>query len=349
MIYLCSFSEQGNGGNMKKILLLTTGGTIASEKGEEGLEPSLRSNDIINIIGTAQYSEIVCEDLLSLDSSNIQPEEWLLIGKRIQKAVVQKECDGIVITHGTDTMAYTASALSFMLSNLPIPVVLCGSQLPLTHPLSDGVDNIRLAFFAASQVCLHGVFIAFHHCLMLGTRCVKVRTMGFDAFESVNVNPVGVLDARGLTIDQTLLPTISGAFHFYDQLCTDVFLLKLIPGMNPNILDILIEQNYKGIVIEAFGAGGIHFIRRDLIAKLDKLVQNGISVVVCSQCLYENSDFSIYQSGQKVLKQGVIQAYDMTSEACVTKLMWALGQQFDTEEIRYMFSTNYVQEITLSK
>lgn len=335
---------------MKKILLLTTGGTIASSKGDDGLVPTLSSGDIKQYLNVFEKEiEIMSEDILCLDSSNIQPEEWQIMGERISKAIKDKECDGIVMTHGTDTMAYTASALSFMLLNLPIPVILCGSQLPLSHPLSDGIDNIRLAFCAAIDNRLKGLFVAFNHKIMLGTRCVKVRTMGFDAFESVNIDPIATLDARGLTINERLLPKLNGDFHFYKELCKEVFLLKLIPGMKPEILDVLAEQNYRGIIIEAFGAGGIHFIRRDLISKLESMVEKGISVVVCSQCLYENSDFSIYQTGQKVLKHGVIQGYDMTSEACVTKLMWALGQQKTTEDVKKAFEINYVQEITFPK
>lgn len=335
---------------MKKILLLATGGTIASSKGEEGLVPTLSSNEIRQYLNVfKEEAEIICEDILNLDSSNIQPEEWQIIGKRIHDAITKNECEAIIITHGTDTMAYTASALSFMLANLPIAVILCGSQLPLSHPLSDGIDNVRLAFKTALYDEFKGVYVAFNHKVMLGTRCVKVRTMGFNAFESVNVDPVGILDARGLTINQSLLLKHHGSFKFTEDLCKDVFLLKLIPGMRPEILDVLAKQNYRGIVIEAFGAGGIHFIRHDLISKLETMVEKGISIVVCSQCLYENSDFSIYQTGQLVLKQGVIQAYDMTSEACVTKLMWALGQCTSTNEIRKIFATNYVGEISFPK
>lgn len=284
---------------------------------------------------------------MKLDSSNMQPEEWCKIAKRIAEVVY--EVDGIVLTHGTDTMAYTASALSFMLQNLPIPVIVTGSQLPLLHPLSDGVDNIRVAAAAALSE-LRGVYIAFNRKIMLGSRSVKVRTMGFDAFESVNMEPIGVVDARGLHLHQELLPTIShDEFSLHTDLCKDVMLLKLTPGMNPEIFDMLLHMKYKGIVIEAFGAGGIHFIRRDLISKLEHMVENGISVVVCSQCLYEHSDFSIYQTGKKVLQHGVIQGYDMTSEACVTKLMWALGQSENAKQVKEIFAHSFVGEITLPK
>ena len=157
--------------------------------------------------------------------------------------------------HGTDTMAYTASVLSFMLQNVPIPVVLTGSQLPILHPLTDAMDNIRCAF-AMAATSLPGIFLAFNRKIILGCRAVKVRTTGFDAFESVNCRYVATIDSNGLNINHKLLPNISGDFVLKDSVCSDVFLIKLTPGLNPAIFDMLLEMNYKGIVIEAFGAGG---------------------------------------------------------------------------------------------
>lgn len=329
----------------KRILLLTTGGTIASRFTEEGLAPDMSGSELASWFpaGAEEHYDIRVEDVLHLDSSNIQPEEWQVIAHRIYDNI--GSCDGIVITHGTDTMAYTASVLSFMLQNLPIPVVLTGAQLPAEHPLTDALENLRTAFAMAASG-LGGVFLAFDRKVLLGCRSVKTHTLDFDAFESVNWPIVANVDGKGLHIHSEALPVrTEEECALRNQISQKVFLIKLTPGFDPEIFDMLAEMHYRGIVIEAFGAGGLHFVRRDLIAKLQKAAQSGVTVVVCSQCLYEPSDFSIYQVGKKALEQGVLEGRDMTTEAAVTKLMWVLGQTDDPTEIRRLFERSLCGEI----
>ena len=330
---------------MEKVLLLTTGGTIAAREGDNGLTPDIKSNDILALIPEIKNKfEVECKDILNLDSSNIQPEEWQYIAGIVSENL--PHYDGIIITHGTDTMAYTAGALSFMLQNLNKPVVLTGAQIPIEQMFTDAKRNLQTAF-AAVDSGIPKVMIAFFDKIINGARAVKVRTLGFNAFESISAPYIGEVFADGVHIYEDVDKSMTkNEFCLKDRLSTDVFVLKLIPGTNPRIFDMLLEMKYKGIVIEAFGAGGTHFERRNLLPKLKMLIDNGVAVVARSQCLYEKSEFSLYEVGRKVLDCGVIEGKDMTTEAIVTKLMWALGQTDDMKKIRRMFETNYVNEFT---
>jgi len=344
---------------MKKVLIIGTGGTIVAEAGENGLEPRPASPALKRFLDELRGTEYDIDyiDLLNLDSSNIQSEEWQLIAENVYREI--DNYDGIIITHGTDTMAYTASMLSFMIQNPGKCIVLTGSQIPLTNPLSDARINLATAL-AAISANLPGVYVAFNRRIIRGCRAVKVRTLGIDAFESVNAHYVGEMLADGLHIYDHGVRTaaqLSGgnpvkgdsksSIVFKPDVNDHVFLLKLIPSTNPEIFDAIFHLRYRGIVIEAFGAGGLHFIRRDLAKRIKSLVENGVAVVICSQCLYERSDISIYEVGRKIMSLGVIPGLDMTTEAAVTKLMWALGQTSDLEEIRRIFGTNIAGEITI--
>ncbi|MCT7680781.1 MAG: asparaginase, partial [Lactobacillus crispatus] len=234
-------------------------------------------------------------DILQLDSSNIQPEEWKFIAENIYK--YRNDYDGIVVSHGTDTMAYTASMLSFMLKNINIPVVLTGSQVPINVVLSDAHDNLRLAF-AAAATCPPDVYLAFHNKVMLGCRSVKVRTTNFDAFESVNVPPVATVSSDGLVFNsEHFQREHDGQPTLNTKINSHVSLVKLFPGFDPNLLFAMVNSGCHGIVIEAYGLGGMNFIRRNMVAAIGMLIRQGIPVVASSQCLYERSDLTKYEVG----------------------------------------------------
>ena len=326
----------------KNILLLTTGGTIASKPGGQGLEP--QRSDVMEreLEQLRTYYRITVRDLICLDSSNIKAEEWQLIARHIYED--RAGFDGVVVSHGTDTMAYTASAVTFMLPNIDLPVVFTGSQLPLADMLSDGPDNLRTAFAMAASG-YPGVFLAFDRKVMLGCRAVKIRASGFSAFESVNARYAAQVTNRGLAVDTSVLPVPGGPPRLADALSQNVFLLKLTPGLNPAVFDVLAAMGYKGIVIEAFGLGGVNVLHKGLRG-IRRAVEDGISVVVTTQCLYDSSDLRVYQVGNQLLDLGVIQGRDMTTEAAMTKLMWALGQNMNPEQVKDLFEKSLAGEIT---
>ena len=307
---------------MKKIALLATGGTIASVQSPDGLTPGVSASELLELMPQLRAGgEITCRDVFSLDSSNIQPEEWRILAQAAYEAL--DSADGVVITHGTDTMAYSAAALSFMLRNPKGPVVLTGSQLPLKHPFSDAPVNLNEAVEVARKAP-PGVYVVFNHKIIRGARAVKLRTTSFDAFDSINASPVGMIDADGLHFRSDIaIP--DGVPALQDELDPRVFLLKLMPGTAPEVFDWIIQAGFKGVVVEAFGLGGLHYLRRNLVDKLRLLSESGVYTVVTTQCMYEKTNFSIYEVGHGVLSDRVFSGRDMTSEAAVAKLMWILG------------------------
>ncbi|MBQ9149090.1 MAG: asparaginase [Oscillospiraceae bacterium] len=327
----------------KRILLLTTGGTIVSMPGGEGLEP--QRSDVMEreLDQLRTYYDITVRDVMCLDSSNITPAEWKTIAREIFENRVG--FDGIVVSHGTDTMAYTTSAITFMLPDIDLPVVFTGSQLPLADMLSDGPDNLRTAFAMAASG-RPGVFLAFDRKVMLGCRAVKVRASGFSAFDSINSRYAGQVSNLGLVLDKAILPRPKAPARLCPDLSQDVFLLKLTPGLKPAVFDMLAAMGYQGIVIEAFGLGGVNVLHKGLRG-IRRAIEDGVSVVVTTQCLYDSSDLKVYQVGNKLLELGVIQGRDMTTEAAMTKLMWAIGQGMSQEEIAALFRQNLAGEVTV--
>lgn len=319
----------------KRLTLLATGGTIACTQTENGLAPTLTAADLLVPIGGSLPCEVIPRDVFLMDSSNMQPEEWCTLAKAVDEALA--DSDGIVITHGTDTMAYTASALSFMLAGVPKPVIITGSQLPLGHPLTDAVGNLRHAIVAAMQD-VGGVYVSFDYKLISGVHCVKTHTTAMDAFSSINAPMAGHFDVEGVHFSHpqpfTPVEGLVGGYRLRGQLDPRVFLLKLVPGTSPDVFRFVREAGYRGVVIEAFGLGGLHYIRRNLVAALQELAESGVYVLVVSQCLHEKADLTVYEVGRGMVREHVHSGRDMTTEAAVTKLMWALAQENTTELLR---------------
>ena len=310
---------------MKRIMLLATGGTIACTNGNHGLEPTLHGRNLLEAIQAELPCAVDAQDVFLMDSSNMQPEEWSALARAVDGAL--QSYDGVVITHGTDTMAYTAAALSFMLAGVGKPVILTGSQLPLAHPLTDGRLNLLRAIHAA-MADISGVYVCFDNQLISGVRCVKTHTSSMNAFSSVNEPPAGYFDVEGLHIDhpQPYLP-LERPYRLRDGIDPRVFLLKLVPGTSPDVLRFVRDAGYRGLVIEAFGLGGLHYIRRNLVETLGQLVDSGIYVVVVSQCLYEKANLNVYEVGHGLVQDCILSGRDMTTEAAVCKMMWALAQE----------------------
>lgn len=329
---------------MKKILMLSTGGTIASQLSKKGLVPKLSGNTILNFIPElSELCIIDCQEVMNLDSTNIGPEEWKVLAQTIYKLI--SSYDGIVISHGTDTMAYTASMLSYMLLGLPKPVILTGSQLPLLYPNTDGKRNLIDAFRTAITG-IPGVYIVFDSKIIKGVRASKTHSTAFHGFESINVPIEGYLEHNTAVLSK--IDTVSAPFKLIDTVNEDILLLKTFPGINPQWIQTALNMNYKGIIIESFGAGGVPYYKRNFLPQLEKAIQAGVTVLCTTQCLYDGVDLRRYEVGVKASEIGVLSAKDMTIEALSTKLMWALGQySTQPDKVKELMQTNICGEITI--
>ena len=229
----------------KRILIINTGGTLSSVKGCNGLVPGMSSGDMLEELRMVSRNlELEAEDFCSLDSSNIGPEDWTGLAKLIAKR--SYDYDGIVVIHGTDTLAYTSAMLSFMLQNISIPVVVTGSQLSIANPVADALENCRCGIHMAASG-YPGVFVAFNRKVILGCRASKVRTMSFDAFESINYPYVGEISSLGLRVFEKNLVEKKGIFKPQTEYSDQVALLKLYPGISPEILDMYYEKGYRAV------------------------------------------------------------------------------------------------------
>ena len=322
---------------MKKILMIGTGGTIASEMTPEGLTPELSTHQLLAYLPRiAQLCHVDCIQLYSLDSTSIHPAHWLGTAQAIREHY--DDYDGFVISHGTDTMAYTAAALSYLVQDSPKPIILTGAQKPIWFDGTDSKRNLTDAFLYACDDGACGVHIVFDHKVILGTRARKVRTKSYNAFSSIDYPETAIL--RGRQVVYYIPEQAAGAPKFYNRLDPGVFVLKLIPGIDAGIFDDL-KAHYRALVIESFGVGGLPcYGDESFFHAVRDWVQSGRVIVMTTQVPHEGSDMEVYQVGHRAKRKlGLIEAYSMTSEAVVTKLMWILGQTDDYAEICRLFRT----------
>lgn len=328
---------------MRNILLISTGGTIAAIDKGEGLQPELSSEDLVDMIPeTRAFCTIHTLQVFNIDSSNIQPENWLELAAAIQREY--DRYDGFVITHGTDTMAYTSSMLSYLIQNPAKPIVITGSQKPIVQE-GDGRKNLLDAFWFASRLQVAGVYLVFDGKAIVGTRASKVKSKSYDAFESINYPVAAYLD------NQSPLPSLplpQAPLVYYHQLNPKVFLLKLIPGIEPDILDY-VGLRYDAIVIESYGMGGLPFADgRNFLDRVEHLAAQEKIVVIATQVKNEGSDLSVYQIGLDTAQRiCLLQSMDMTIEAVVTKLMWILSFTREFKEVQRLFYQPVHQDIQL--
>lgn len=328
---------------MKKLLLIATGGTIASEKTEFGLSPRTDPRNFLNYIPEAKkLANIDVKQVLNIDSTNIEPEDWIKISNEIKNNY--EKYDGFIITHGTDTLAYTGSALSYLIQNSNKPIILTGSQKPITDLITDAkknlIDSIR---FATEKVS--GVYIVFDGKAIIATRAKKLRSKSYSAFESINYPATAFIDGKRV-LKYVENNTNKDKLSFYDKLNSKVFLLKLIPGLEPEILEY-ISEHYDAIVIESYGVGGVPFNeKKDFKKVLKEITKKGKIVVLATQVMLEGSDASTYEVGFSIIKDyNVLEAYDMTIEAVVTKLMWILAIKKDFESVKKLFYKSVNKDI----
>lgn len=319
----------------KRILVIGTGGTIASVPGKEGLVPGTDTAGLLAFVpqaaGLCNLDQI---QLLNLDSTNIGPQQWMKLADCIRNHY--NFYDGFLILHGTDTMAYTAAALSFLVQNSPKPIILTGSQKPMESPDTDAKKNLYQGILYAVSDRASDVNIVFGGKVIPGGRARKVKSKSFDAFATV-----GAPD-RARIVNDTVVEISeqkkTKKADFYSQLETRVMDVKITPGLDPKLMTPLLGK-YRGIVLEGFGLGGFPEYQEDAwFTVIRELIQAGTVVAAATQVPEEGTDMSIYEVGRRYKDHlNVLEGYTMTPETMLVKLMWILGQTEDPERIRQLF------------
>ncbi len=329
---------------MKRILLIATGGTIASKPTAGGLVPQITSEEILAFVPqVAQIADIDTLQLFNLDSTNINWRHWLKIAKCVEEHYA--DYDGFVITHGTDTMAYTLAAMSYLIQNSAKPVVMTGSQKSIYEEDTDARNNLTNAFLYAADDHAQGVKLVFDGKVIMGTRARKSRTKSYNAFSSIDYPEIAVLrDRRIIYFIEEAKP--EGEVKFYHELDPKVFVLKLTPGMDAGIFEYLAE-NYDAVIVESFGVGGLPcYGNEEFLNSIERWLAKGKIIVMATQVSHEGSDMEVYQVGKKIKDQyELIEAYNMTVEAVFAKLMWILAQTHEADKVAELFYQPIAKDI----
>ena len=318
---------------MKKILLIGTGGTISSVNKGNGLEPTFTTDDILAYCPLLKdLCEIETIQLFALDSTNIRPAHWLKMAETIQNSYEQY--DGFVILHGTDTMAYSAAAINYLIQNSPKPIVFTGSQKPIDEPTTDAIKNIVDAFTVALNEDSHGVQLVFFGSIIAASRARKNYSKSYFAFGSINYPELGhIFDNKVVRYIKDEKPNKP---EFYDYLNPNVGLIKFTPGMRNDVLKYLIDQ-YDGLVIETFGVGGLPEYS-DFYRQISRALSLGKMIVMTTQVPNEGSNLSTYKVGSYLKSSlNILEAHDMTTESALCKLMWVLAQTSDFTKAEVLF------------
>lgn len=334
----------------KKICILYTGGTIGMVPTKKGFAPRKEYfRDAISSIDDLQKDDMPDWDMIEfeplLDSSNIALAQWNQIGRAISERY--ENYDGFVVLHGTDTMAYTASALSFMLEGLAKPVVITGSQIPLCELRSDARDNLITSMLIAGQGIVKEVCLYFGGKLLRGNRSTKASSDGLIAFESPNYHP---LAEAGIDISYNLpallTPAADTPFHLTEFRQTSIGVLKVFPGIQFSLFEPIMTESLKGIVLETFGAGNIPSYSHALLPIIRKAFDHGTIVTVCSQCPQGTVRLGTYETSSALTEAGAVSGYNMTTEAAVAKLYYLFSLNLTKEEIKIKMEENLRGELT---
>jgi glutamyl-tRNA(Gln) amidotransferase subunit D len=337
--------------NLPYAVIISTGGTISSRVDYRtgGVRPALSASDLLSVVPElAGVAQIDAKVMSSIYSENMTPLHWSKLSENIHD-YIKKGYEGIVVTHGTDTLAYTAAALSFALSKTPIPIVIVGSQRSSDRPSSDAATNLIAAMNTSLKAPFAGVYVSMHKwisddkiAIHLGTKVRKLHTSRRDAFKSINTDPVAVYENGRLNISRNDLPKRKppSEFEIHTKFDGKVSLVKFYPNFDPIILENLYDNGYRGVVIEGSGLGHVN---SPTVKTLKKLIKDGLIACMVSQCIYGRVRLTVYDTGRDLLEAGVIPLEDMLSETAFIKLSWCLGN-FEAGDVVKVMKENIAGE-----